>query len=207
MQPRGTRQSRFGAKTRSARSAPPPQARRGRGRGRRQAIQTLNVSLSAWPDGGQIPLRYTQVGGEISPGVSWANVPSGTQSFVLVMRDLDTMNRDGNGDLMHWLLWNIPGSRTNISQDLPELFELDDGTRQISTSGPRYRGPGAMADGPIHHYVIEVFALDTTLDMEITPRVPRGPSPADLARNAVFEGMQGHILGKGAYFGLFRRQQ
>ena len=185
----------------------PPQARRGRGRGRRQAIQTLNVSLSAWSDGGQIPLRYTQVGGEISPGVSWANVPSGTQSFVLVMRDLDTMNRDGNGDLMHWLLWNIPGSRTNISQDLPELFELDDGTRQISTSGARYRGPGAMADGPIHHYVIEVFALDTTLDMEVTPRVPRGPSPADLVRNAVFEGMQGHVLGKGAYFGLFRRQQ
>ncbi len=121
------------------------------------------------------------------------------------MRDLDATNRDGNRDLMHWLLWNIPGSNTRIPPDLPELFELDDGTRQISTSGPRYRGPGAMADGPIHHYVIAVFALDTTLDVEVAPRVPRVPSPADLARNTVFEGMQGHVLGKGAYFGLFRR--
>lgn len=184
-----------------------PQARGRRGRGRRQPIQTLNLSLSAWPDGGRIPLRYTQVGGEVSPGVSWANVPPGTQSFVLIMRDLDTTNRAGNGELMHWLLWNIPGSSTSIPQDLPQQFELEDGTRQVSASGPRYRGPGAMANGPIHHYVIEVFALDTTLDVEVTPRVPRGASPADLARNAVFEGMQGHVLGKGAYVGLFRRPQ
>ena len=193
------------------RGAPPPQARggrgRGRGRGRRPAVVSMTVALSAWTDGGHIPLRYTQVGPEISPGVGWSNVPPGTESFVLIMRDLDATNRDGTTALMHWLLWNIPGGSTNIPQNLPELFELDNGTRQISASGPRYRGPGAMAGGSVHHYVLEVYALDTMLDVEVVPRVPRQSSPADNARAAVFGGMEGHVLGKGSYVGLFRRPQ
>ena len=189
------------------RGTPPPQARGGRGRGRRPAVVSMTVALSAWTDGGQIPLRYTQVGPEISPAVAWSNAPAGAESFVIIMRDIDATNRDGTGSLMHWLVWNIPGASTSIPQDLPELFELDNGTRQISASGPRYRGPGAMAGGSVHHYVLEVYALDTMLDVDVVARVPRGTSPADNAHEAVFAGMEGHVLGKGAYVGLFRRPQ
>ena len=191
----------------SQRRGGPPQGRGGRGRGRRRGVATMTVSLTAWTDGGRIPLKYTQVGGETSPGVAWSNVPAGTESFVLIFHDLDAMGRTRTNTIMHWLLWNIPAATTSIPRDLPEGFELEDGTRQISDSGPRYRGPGAMAGGSVHHYVMELYALDTMVDVEVVARVPRGTSPADNARASVFEAMEGHILGKGAYVGLFRRPQ
>ena len=100
--------------------------RGGRGRGRRRGVSTMTVALTAWTDGGQIPAKYTQVGPETSPGVAWSNVPQGTESFVLVFRDLDAPTGNGMDSLMHWLLWNIPGTSTNIPQGLPEGFELRD---------------------------------------------------------------------------------
>lgn len=185
---------------------PQGRSRGDRGRGRRR-IATMQLSLTAWADGGRIPLKYTQVGGEMSPGVAWSNIPPGTASFVLTFHDLDAVGRNGTDNMMHWMLWNIPATTTSIQQDLPEGFELEDGTRQISASGSRYRGPGAMAGGFVHHYVMELYALDKMVDVEVVGRFPRGPSPADEARSKIFEAMEGHILGKGAYVGLFRRPQ
>lgn len=69
-----------------------------------------------------------------------------------------------------------------------------------SASGEVYRGPGAPATGPLHHYTFELFALDTKID------VPAG-ADAWATRTAVYHAMQGHILGKAVYVGLFRRPQ
>ena len=77
--------------------------------------------------------------------------------------------------------------------------QLPDGTRQISASGPYYRGPGAPAAGPAHHYVFEVYALDSTIDV---PAVGQSPP---LTRAAVVAAMAGKIRGKGAMVGLFKR--
>ncbi|MBI4520702.1 MAG: YbhB/YbcL family Raf kinase inhibitor-like protein [Gemmatimonadetes bacterium] len=168
-------------------------------------MESMRVTTTAWPDGGEIPLLYTQVGGETSPAVQWSNVPPGTASFVLIFHDLDAPVGDGLDDTLHWLLWNIPGTSTGIPRGLPDTFKLEDGTRQISASGSRYRGPGAAGAGPHHHYVLEVYALDTLLDVEVVPQVPRGPNPAVETRKAVFAAMAGHVLGKGTHSGLFRR--
>jgi phosphatidylethanolamine-binding protein (PEBP) family uncharacterized protein len=80
------------------------------------------------------------------------------------------------------------------------MSQLPDGTRQISATGPYYRGPGAAASGPAHHYLFELFALDTTLDV---PAV--GASPSN-TRAAVAAAMAGHVRGKAAYVGLFKRR-
>ena len=77
--------------------------------------------------------------------------------------------------------------------------QLPDGTRQISASGPYYRGPGAPAAGPPHHYVFELYALDATLDV---PAVGQSPPHT---RAAVMAAMAGHIRGKAVYTGLFKR--
>ena len=69
------------------------------------------------------------------------------------------------------------GDRYRLAQDLPDGFELPNGTRQISVSGSRYRGPGAPAAGPIHHYVMELYALDTMLDIKVAPQGHQDPNP------------------------------
>jgi phosphatidylethanolamine-binding protein (PEBP) family uncharacterized protein len=52
----------------------------------------------------------------------------------------------------------------------------------------------------MHHYTFEIYALDTKLD------VPAGTDAWE-SRKAVMAAMNGHILGKAVYVGLFRRPQ
>lgn len=160
----------------------------------------LTLTTTAFPDGGVIPVKYTQAGEQVSPALAWTNVPAGTQSFVLHMRDPDVARNKSTEDQVHWLVWGIPGTATGMAEGQPKGPTLPDGSRQISASGEVYRGPGAGAAGPMHHYTFELYALDTKID------VPPG-ADAWATRTAVFNAMQGHILGKAVYVGLFKRPQ
>src|SRR5215472_7427544 len=110
----------------------PAAGRGGRGGGGRGGAQTMTLITTAWPDGGAIPLRYTQAGPEISPAIQWTGAPSGTASFVLLFYDADGVAQGSTDGTLHWLLWNIPATATGIAQGRPDAFELEDGTRQIS---------------------------------------------------------------------------
>jgi Raf kinase inhibitor-like YbhB/YbcL family protein len=179
-------------------SGAPPQPQRGGGRGR--AIRVMTLTSGAFKDGGTVTTKYSQAGEEASPPLAWSGVPDSTRSFVLIVHDLDAATgREGTEDILHWMVWNIPGTATSLPEGIPAASQLTDGTRQISASGPYYRGPGAPASGPAHHYVFELYALDTTLDV---PAV--GASPA-ATRAAVLAAMAGHVRGKGVTVALYRR--
>ena len=164
------------------------------------ASPPMVLSTPAFPDGGVIPNRYTQVEKQVSPALAWTNAPAGTQSFVLHMHDLEVSRNRTLDDQVHWLVWNIPGTAKGLPEGVAQGAELPDGSRQISASGPVYRGPGAGANGPMHHYTLEVYALDIKLD------VPNGTDAWDV-RKAVMNAMNGHIVGKAVYMGLFKRPQ
>lgn len=177
---------------------PPPPGQRGGGRGR-GAVQVMTLHSSAFPDGGQIPVKHSQAGEEASPPLAWSNAPDAVASYVLIVHDVDAAIAPGTEDVLHWMVWNIPGTATSLPERVPRGAQLPDGARQISATGPNYRGPGAAAAGPIHHYVFELFALDTMLDV---PAV--GASPPQ-TRAAVVAAMAGHVRGKAVYVGLFKR--
>jgi len=61
-----------------------------------------------------------------------------------------------------------------------------------------YRGPGAAANGPKHHYVLELYALD------FKPGVKPAPDAFE-TRTMLMKEIQGHVLGKAVYLGLFKR--
>jgi Raf kinase inhibitor-like YbhB/YbcL family protein len=166
----------------------------------------MTLTTTAWADGTQIPAKYTQAGDQTSPELKWANAPAATQSFVLHMHDPDAALNRGTDDQVHWLVWNIPGTSAGMPEGVKAGAELPDGSRQISATGPSYRGPGAPATGPMHHYTIEVYALDTKIDVQ--PSTNAQPATAAVETRAnVMKAMQGHVLGKAVYVGLFRRPQ
>ncbi len=171
----------------------------GRGRGAMQ-IMTLTAP---WAPGAEIPLKHTQVGDEISPALSWTNVPEAAGSFVLLVHDVSAPVTPGTDDLLHWLVWNIPGTSRSLPEGMPQGPELPDGTRQISVTGPNYRGPGAAAAGPPHVYVFELYALDGMLDIPAL-----GPEGATVAqtRAAVMAAMAGRVRGKAVTAGTFKRK-
>ena len=166
----------------------------------------MTLAIPGFPDGGPIPVRFSQaapgvaVGEGTSPAMSWANVPVGTQSFFLNMHDMDLARNKTTDDQPHWVLWNIPATATGLPEGVPKGSQRPDGSYQISATGPVYRGPGAPATGPQHHYMFEIYALDTKLEVQ-----PAGD--AFETRANVMKAVQGHILGKAVYVGLFRRPQ
>lgn len=163
------------------------------------------LTIPAWPDGGQIPAKFTQAGEQVSPEFKWTNVPAGTQSFVVNMLDPDVSIQRGIETQPHWIVWNIPASSTGLPEAM-KPGDQSDGTHQISASGPGYRGPGAPAMGPLHHYTFEVYALDAKLDVNPSSATPAINAALE-TRAAVMKAMQGHVLGKAVYVGLFHRPQ
>jgi len=164
------------------------------------------LTIGAWQDGGVIPLKFTQAGEQVSPELKWTNVPAGTVTFVVNMLDPDVSVQRTTDTQPHWIVWNIPGTATGLPEGVKPGGDLPDGSHQISASGPQYRGPGAAATGPLHHYTFEVYALDTKLDV-IASTATQVINAALETRASVMKAMNGHVLGKAVYVGLFKRPQ
>ena len=187
-------------------TVPPPATggRRGGGGGR-GGTAVMTLSTSAWADGGQIPARYSQAGAEVSPPLAWSGAPQGTASFVLIAHDADAAANTIEGQLL-WMVWNIPATATGLAEAFPQGDRQPDGTRQISQTGPNYRGPSAPASGPVHHYMFELFALDTVLTVEPRTTPPNGGIVSE-ARTALLAAITGHVRGKAILFGLYRKPE
>jgi Raf kinase inhibitor-like YbhB/YbcL family protein len=166
----------------------------------------MAMTVAGFADGSQIPVKFSQAaegaapGEGTSPAITWSNPPAGTLSFVLHMHDMDVARNRTTDDQVHWVVWNIPAAATGLPEGVPKGSQRPDGSYQISATGPMYRGPGAPANGPMHHYMFELFALDAKLDVQPA-------ADAFETRASVMKAMQGHILGKAVYGGLFRRPQ
>ena len=184
----------------AAQQPPAPGGAGQRGAGGQPAAPPMRLTSPSFPDGGQLPVKYSAAGDMVSPAFTWTNVPPATVSFVLHMHDMEGVRNRTTDDQLHWLVWTIPGSSTGLPEGMPQGAQLPDGSWQVSASGQVYRGPGAPATGPMHHYTFEIFALDTKIDV---------PPSADAfeTRTNVLKAMQGHILGKAVLMGLFHRPQ
>src|SRR5689334_14785251 len=66
------------------------------------------LTTTAWQDGGVIPPKYTQAGEQVSPALTWTNVPANAASLVLHMYDADASPTKGTDTQVHWLMWNMP---------------------------------------------------------------------------------------------------
>jgi Raf kinase inhibitor-like YbhB/YbcL family protein len=188
----------FGVALISAQDRGAPAAQRGAGGPGGQRGPAMALTTTAWPDGGQIPVKYTQAAEQVSPELKWTNTPAGTQSFVLHMLDPDVAQNRGTETQVHWLVWNIPPTATGLPEGVPVAAKLQDGSEQISATAP--------ATGPHHHYTFEIYALDTKLDVQRSTNAQPGAAAVETRTN-VMKAMQGHVLGKAVYVGLFRRPQ
>jgi len=171
------------------------------------AMKAVGMTLSSpdFQDGGILDDKYTSkvyVAGQKpqanSPALHWTGTPAGTQSFVLIVHDLDVQLGKGLGDNLHWMAWNIPGTATALPQSVPTVAKLPDGTQQNkwgSAANPYYGWGGPGAPAPIyHHYVFDIWALDAKL-----------PLDANATREQVMAAMDGHVLDKGVLVGRFHR--
>jgi Raf kinase inhibitor-like YbhB/YbcL family protein len=159
----------------------------------------LTLTTTAFADGSEIPAKFTMSAADrngVSPQLDWTNAPEGTVTFALIFHDPDATLRRSIDDIVHWMVFNIPGTARGLAEGMPATAQMPDGTVQAKNfrNAVGYAGPGQGAAGPHHHYTFELFALDTKLDL--------GP---DATRADVLKAMDGHILAKGIVGGRFHR--
>jgi len=101
-----------------------------------------------------------------SPMLAWSDVPAGVVTFVMIMHDTDVAAQKKAEDNLHWMVFNIPASTTGLPESVPPTVNLPDGAVQAkhSRGAVGYMAPGAPA-GPYHHYIFELYGLDTKLDV------------------------------------------
>jgi Raf kinase inhibitor-like YbhB/YbcL family protein len=148
-------------------------------------IDRLDVISTVFRSGTQIPQQYTCRGQNVNPPLNILNVPAGTQSLTLIMHDPDAPG----GDFLHWLVWDIPpGTETIPVNSVPVgAVQGKNGSGKSSYSGPcPPKGTGS------HHYIFDVYALDTTLNL---------PAGSDI--QAVIKAQAGHVLDHNELVGLF----
>jgi len=109
------------------------------------APATMQVTSSAFVDGGAIPRQYTCDGANQPPPLAWSGLPPGTTSVALVMQDTDA-------HFLHWVLYGIDPSVTSLPSTSGAIETLND----FGKLG--YGGP-CPPPGSTHHYVFTVYAL------------------------------------------------
>lgn len=148
--------------------------------------EEMKLTSVEFVDGGIIPQRFTCQGGDTSPALKWANAPTETKSFALIIDDIDA-----NG-FTHWIVFNIPSTANEMPENLP--VDLDMGTNDFQTGNDKYRGP-CPPNGPHHRYVFTLYALDVEkIDLY-------KPTKAQL-----LQAMEGHILRQAVLTGRYQRQ-
>ncbi len=163
------------------------------GAGRAQQPPPFAMMSTSMADGSFLGVKYTCAAGPaaVSPDLHWMNPPRDTASFVLIVHDMEPRPRKGVDDILHWMVWNIAPTATQIPEAVPNSTQqLPDGSMQTNGNPGQgnvgYRPPCPPA-GPSHHYAFELFAVDQKLDL-----------PETATRADVLKAMDGHILGHAA---------
>ena len=154
-------------------------------------------------NGATIDKRHTGEGQDISPSLKWSGAPTGTKSFALVCDDPDAPSprRPGPTPWVHWVMFNIPATATELPAGIPRDAEPQEvaGSRQGRNSWERdnfgYRGPLPPPSSGAHRYVFRLYALDTQLDLD----------PKQTRKDSLLKAMQGHVLAQGELMGKYER--
>ena len=152
---------------------------------------SLQLSTTAFSNGGTIPKQYTCDGPDLSPPLSWNGAPSGTQSFALIADDPDAPV----GTWVHWVLYNAPAGSNGLAEGVKKQDQLADGTLQGRNDFRKvgYGGP-CPPPGKPHRYFFKLYALDTKLNLKA------GSTKAD-----VESAMKGHTLAQAEWMGKYGR--
>ncbi|MFT6431720.1 MAG: Raf kinase inhibitor-like YbhB/YbcL family protein [Halopseudomonas sp.] len=151
----------------------------------------MQLTSSAFNHDGAIPSKFTGEGEDVSPALSWNNAPEGTKGYAVICHDPDAplISPKGTYGFVHWTLYNIPGSVTQLSEGTDEYTQ---GKNNFGKTG--YNGPMPPEGHGQHKYYFWVLALDKDLDLQ-----------ADLSLWELLAKVEPHCLAMNRLIGTYQR--
>ncbi len=143
----------------------------------------FGISSSVFEHMGDIPRKHTcdDTANNVSPPLSFANVPANASTLALIMEDPDAPS----GTINHWTFWNLPKNKTELAEAVNIATE---GGRE----GNNYGGP-CPPDGE-HRYFFYAYAVDSELTLAA------GAGVAEMR-----QALSGHVVDEAEMYGLYCR--
>lgn len=151
----------------------------------------MKITSSAFEHNGRIPVKYSCDGENVSPPLSFADVPEQAESLVLIMDDPDipgfVKEKMGIDVFDHWVVFNIPPSTIVVEEG-----GVPGKQGKNSRGEAKYTGP--CPPDKEHRYFFKLYALDAELDLR-----------EGATKDEVESAMTGHVVMKAELIGLFER--
>jgi Raf kinase inhibitor-like YbhB/YbcL family protein len=154
-------------------------------------VPELDLKSDAFEHEKPIPAKYTCEGDDISPGLSWGELPEGTMELALICDDPDAPV----GTWTHWVVYGIPADAAPFNEAFPKEEQTESGILQGENSWGRigYGGP-CPPKGKPHRYFFKLYALDKELGLK--PGVDK---------ETLEKAVKTHIIGYGELMGTYAR--
>lgn len=155
----------------------------------------MQITSTAFEDGGTIPQEFTGEGADHSPPLELEDVPGEAETLALIVDDPDAPSKTW----VHWLIWNIPADRAAIpagvpaTETVPDLGGARQGLNDFDEIG--YGGPLPPPGHGVHHYRFTVYALRHELDLE-----------PGVERDELEEALEGNVLQAAQLTGTYERE-
>lgn len=147
----------------------------------------MNITSRVFENGKTIPSKYTCDGPDISPSLSWNDIPNNTKSFVLIVDDPDAPH----GTWDHWILFNIPSDVRALSENISVLPES---TRQGKNSWGKTGYGGPCPPFGVHRYFFKLYALDDVLTLD-----------DGSTKTEIMSAMKNHVIAEASLLGKYER--
>src|SRR5512146_3113573 len=154
----------------------------------------LTLRSAVFEDGGEIPIRHTCEGDDLSPPLTWSGVPAAARSLALVVDDPDAPDPAApQRTWVHWVLYELPTAATGLGEGLHH-GTLPPGTREGVNDWKRTGYGGPCPPIGRHRYFFKLYALDAPLGNLGHP-----------TKAALERAMRGHILEQAELVGTYQR--
>ena len=155
----------------------------------------MKIESSAFKAGDPIPVRHTGDGEDLSPPLSWSDVPDEALEMALICDDPDAPTPQ---PWVHWVMCRIPAVRDGLPEAIvPASASMQVNAMQGRNSWDRlgYGGPAPPKGHGVHHYHFKLYALDALL-VDMKPNYDKA---------GLLEAMQGHVLAEAELIGTYER--
>ena len=147
----------------------------------------MTITSEAVMADGTIARQYTCDGANISPPLTFSDIPEGTESLALVVDDPDAPN----GVFTHWMYFDMsPATLQIVENDKPLT-----GRAGLNSFGTTDYGGPCPPDGS-HRYFFKLYAMDATLDL-----------PEGVSREELLQAVAEHQIDAAELMGTYARTE
>ena len=146
----------------------------------------MKITSTAMDGDCNIDSKYTCEGDNVSPPLTFSDVPPETKSLALIMDDPDAPN----GTFTHWVLYDMDPNTAELAENTPPAS----GKSGLSGYGKTGYG-GPCPPSGTHHYHFKLYALDAETGLA------EGASKSE-----VESAMEGHVISGVETVGLYAKK-